>query len=204
MPARAAPVLRRVRATGRRRRPAVAALLTLLLAAGCAADPAPPPAGAPAPVGTASAAIRGLDVVFLTMMVAHTERTLEIARLARDRVTDGELRTLVAAIETTEADELVTMRTWLRTADPAATAGRHDHAGHADAADLDRLRSATGVDVDRVLREVLIAHQQAAADLARAHLATAVNPEVADLARRVEQSRTAQVQLMAGRPAAGR
>ncbi|SCG66825.1 Uncharacterized conserved protein, DUF305 family [Micromonospora echinaurantiaca] len=205
VPACAAPATARRgdRATGRRRPAGLAALLGLLLVTGCAADPAPPPAGAPAAAGTASAAVRGLDVVFLTMMVAHTERTLEIVRLVRDRLTDGELRTLVAAIETTESDELTIMRGWLRAADPAATAGRHDHAGHADAADLDRLRSATGADVDRVLREVLSAHQQAAADLARAHRATAVAPEVADLARRVEQSRTAQVELMARRPAAG-
>lgn len=206
MPVRAAPGTagRGGEVTGRRRRAALAALLGLLLVPGCAADPAPAPAGAPAPAATASAAIRGLDVVFLTMMVAHTERTLEIVGLVRDRLTDGELRTLVAAIESTESDELATMRSWLRAADPAATAGHHDHTGHADAGDLARLRSATGADVDRVLREVLTAHQQAAADLARAHRATAVAPEVADLARRVEQSRTAQVELMAGRPAAGR
>ncbi|MBM0260218.1 DUF305 domain-containing protein [Micromonospora sp. 4G55] len=122
----------------------------------------------------------------------------------RDRATDPELRTMVAAIEVTEADELATMRAWLRDAGPAATAGRHDHTGHLAApADLARLRSAPAGQVDAVLRELLGSHQQAAADLSRAHLATATSPQVRELATRVEQSRTAEVRLLTA-PAAGR
>ncbi|MGK5445366.1 DUF305 domain-containing protein, partial [Micromonospora sp. URMC 105] len=115
----------------------------------------------------------------------------------RDRVTDPELRTMVAAIEVTEADELATMRVWLRDAGPAATASRHDHRGHLAApAELARLRTAPAGQVDAVLRRLLGGHQQEAADLSRAHLATATDPRVRELARRVEQSRTAQVRLL--------
>ncbi|MEH0819700.1 MULTISPECIES: DUF305 domain-containing protein [unclassified Micromonospora] len=185
----------------------LAALATLLLAAGCADAPSPtPPASRPAPPATASAetALGGIDVVYLNMMVAHTEQTLEIVRLGRDRVTDGELRTLVTAIEVTEADELDTMRAWLRDAGPSATAGRHDHSGHlAGPADLARLRDAPAGQVDAVLRQLLGTHQQEAADLARAHRETAVSPRVRELAGRIEQSRTAEVRLLAA-PAVGK
>ncbi|WP_433532130.1 DUF305 domain-containing protein [Micromonospora sp. CA-263727] len=188
------------------------ALLAVLLAAGCggapastAGDtPAPPAAGTPATgiSGTpGTAEMTGIDLLFLSMMAGHTEQTLEIVRLVRDRLADTELRTLVAAIEVTEADELETARTWLARAGRSARAD--DHAGHGTGPEqLARLRDAPAADLDAVLIEVLSAHQQAAADLARAHLAAGTDERVRDLARRVEQSRTAQVQLMASRPAA--
>ncbi|WP_307848994.1 DUF305 domain-containing protein [Micromonospora sp. U56] len=174
------------------------ALAAPLPAAGCADAPTPQ-VTRPATAGPTDTALGTLDVVYLTMMVAHTEQTLEMVRLGRDRVTDPELRTLVAAIEVTEADELTTMRAWLRDAGPAATAGRHDHTGHLAApADLDRLRDAPAGQLDAVLRRLLGSHQQEAADLARAHVAIATSPRVRELARRVEQSRTAEVRLLTG------
>ncbi|WBB70230.1 DUF305 domain-containing protein [Micromonospora sp. WMMD812] len=181
----------------------VTPLVALLLTAGCAVGASAPPTATPAVGATPGAStapeLSGIDRLFLTMMVAHTEQTLEIVRLARDRVTDAELRTLVAAIDVTEADELATMRDWLRSAGPSAGPGRHAHDGHGvTAEELTRLRTASGPDADRVLREVLGAHQRSAADLARAHQAAGTDPGVRDLARRIEQSRTAEVRLLAG------
>ncbi|GLZ58223.1 DUF305 domain-containing protein [Micromonospora sp. NBRC 107095] len=140
----------------------------------------------------------GIDVVFLGTMVGHSERTLQIVRLARDRVRDEALRTLAAAIEATEADELTTMRGWLSTAGPGASATAHHHDGHGDDAALDRLRTAPDADVDRVLREVLADHQRSAADLARSHVDVGRDDRVRDLARRIEQSRTAEIELLRG------
>ncbi|MGW1484498.1 DUF305 domain-containing protein, partial [Micromonospora parva] len=143
-------------------------------------------------------AMSGIDVVFLGTMVGHSERTLQIVRLARDRVRDEALRTLAAAIEATEADELTTMRGWLSTAGPGASATAHHHDGHGDDAALDRLRTAPDADVDRVLREVLADHQRSAADLARSHVDVGRDDRVRDLARRIEQSRTAEIELLRG------
>ncbi|MFU8871747.1 DUF305 domain-containing protein [Micromonospora sp. SL4-19] len=183
------------------RRPFTAVLVALLLSAtGCARHPEPPvpqqtPAGAVADASTSP-----IDVLFLAMMVAHTEQTLQIVRLGLDRASDPETRTLIAAIEVTEADELSTMRGWLRDAGPSAmaAAARHDHSGHSDAAAaLARLRVAPAGEVDRVLLDALSAHQRAAADLARAQLDAGTSATVRELARRIEQSRTAEVALMA-------
>ncbi|MEU8391678.1 DUF305 domain-containing protein, partial [Micromonospora sp. NPDC048843] len=140
----------------------------------------------------------GIDVVFLSTMVGHSERTLQIVRLARDRVRDDALRTLTAAVEATEADELAVMRGWLPTSGPGASAAAHHHDGHGDDAALDRLRTAPDADVDRVLREVLADHQRSAADLAQSHVGVGRNERVRDLARRIEQSRTAEVELLRG------
>ncbi|MEU8170858.1 DUF305 domain-containing protein [Micromonospora sp. NPDC049004] len=185
-----------------------ATLLTCLVVASlltaCAGPSERPPASAapaasaavgPAPAG---AELSGIDVVFLSTMVGHTERTLQIVRLVRDRLRDDSLRTLAAAIEATEADELSAMRGWLPTTGPGVSAAGHDHAGHGDDTALDRLRAASDADVDRVLREVLADHQRAAADLARAQVGVGRNEQVRDLARRIDQSRSAEVELLRG------
>ncbi|MDX5459176.1 DUF305 domain-containing protein [Micromonospora tulbaghiae] len=197
----AGPRLRRASAAAR----PVAALLAVVLAlTGCggppAADPSPPVPSATAPAG-ADAMTSGIDALFLAMMVAHTEQTLEIVALGLDRATDPRIRTLIAAVRATETDELATMRGWLRDAGPsaAAAAARHDHSGHSDAAAaLARLRAAAPADADRVLLDVLSRHQRTAADLARAQVAAGTSERVRDLARRIDRSRTAEVELMAG------
>ncbi|MDG4779924.1 DUF305 domain-containing protein [Micromonospora sp. WMMD961] len=187
----------------------VSVLAALLLTSGCAGSPDPggpqpapaPPAGSTLAVGSASVGeLSGIDVVFLSTMVGHSERTLQIVRLARDRVRDDALRTLAAAIEATEADELAAMRGWLPTTGPGASAAAHHHEGHGDDTALDRLRTAPAPDVDGVLREVLAEHQRWAADLARAQVGVGRNEQVRDLARRIEQSRTAEVELLRGTP----
>ncbi|MEV7987221.1 DUF305 domain-containing protein [Micromonospora sp. NPDC085948] len=198
----------------RRRTRLVSLVAAVLLTGACGGSPtsSPPVVPQPAPAATASAGsggagsavagdtMSGIDVVFLTTMVGHSERTLQIVALARERVRDDALRTLAAAIEATEADELSAMRGWLPTAGPGAGAGAHQHEGHGDDAALDRLRTAPDPDVDRALREVLADHQRAAADLARAQVGVGRNEQVRDLARRIEQSRTAEVELLRGTP----
>ncbi|MEU8115126.1 DUF305 domain-containing protein [Micromonospora sp. NPDC048947] len=203
-----------------RRTPLVSLVAALLLTGACAgpptsSPPAPPQPAPASPAGSTAAgdagvgspgagasieadAMSGIDVVFLSTMVGHSERTLQIVRLARDRVRDDALRTLAAAVEATEADELAAMRGWLPTSGPGASAAAHHHDGHGDDAALDRLRTAPDADVDRVLRDVLADHQRSAADLARSHVGVGRNERVRDLARRIEQSRTAEVELLRG------
>ncbi|MET8266993.1 DUF305 domain-containing protein [Micromonospora arida] len=197
-----------------RRTPLASLVAALLLTGACAGPPTSSPSALPQPApaspagsaaGSAGAgsaieadAMSGIDVVFLSTMVGHSERTLQIVRLARDRVRDDALRTLAAAVEATEADELAAMRGWLPTTGPGASATAHHHDGHGDDAALDRLRTAPDADVDRVLRDVLADHQRSAADLARSHVGVGRNERVRDLARRIEQSRTAEVELLRG------
>ncbi|MFI1194555.1 DUF305 domain-containing protein [Micromonospora sp. NPDC020750] len=195
---------------GVRRRLAALPLAALLAVAGCAAPaavPAPPSGGTGAPPAARSARPDPADVPFLTAMVAHHDRTRVIAAESTGRVTDAELRTLVAAVDATEADELATMRRWLAAATPPGDddghAGHHAHPSGSPTADADlaRLRSAPADRFDAVLVDVLTAHQRRAAALARAHRPAAVGAEVRDLADRIERSRTAQIQLMSRLPA---
>ncbi|MFI7250299.1 DUF305 domain-containing protein [Micromonospora chalcea] len=203
MAADLSPRTRAAEPAGPRLRRASAALLAVMVTlTGCggppAADPSPPIPSATVP-GGADATVSGIDALFLAMMVVHTEQTLEIVRLGLDRATDTRIRTLIAAVRATETDELATMREWLRDAGPsaAAAAARHDHSGHSDAAaGLASLRAAAPADADRVLLDVLSRHQRTAADLARAQATAGTSERVRELARRIERSRTAEIELM--------
>ncbi|MBC8993310.1 DUF305 domain-containing protein [Micromonospora chalcea] len=205
MAADLSPRTRAAEPAGPRLRRASAALLGVMLTlAGCGGPPAadrfpPVPSATDSIPAGADATVSGIDALFLAMMVAHTEQTLEIVRLGLDRATDTRIRTLIAAVRATETDELATMREWLRAAGPsaAAAAARHDHSGHSDAAaGLARLRAAAPADADRVLVDVLSRHQRTAADLARAQVAAGTSERVRELARRIERSRTAEIELM--------
>ncbi|MCX4471976.1 DUF305 domain-containing protein [Micromonospora sp. NBC_01655] len=202
--------MRPTAAHGARRRVVALPLAALLAVAGCAAPAAAPASSSGGTGAPPAASVRPdpADVPFLTAMVAHHDRTRVIAAAAAGRVTDAELRTLVAAVDATEADELATMRRWLAAATPSGDAdghaSHHAHPGGSPTADpdLDRLRSAPADRFDAVLVAVLTAHQRRAAALARAHRPAAVGAEVRDLADRIERSRTAQIQLMSRLPAA--
>ena len=201
-------------------------LVVLLLVGGCAATgdtgagtgrPAGPPAGvgSAAPAGTSGAgsAYADADTMFLRMMVTHHQQALEIVRLAQDRATDPTIRTLAAAIEATQTDELATMKGWLQTqgGQPVSAADhQHHHAGHGlapatGADDIVRLRAKTGPAFEPALLNLLVSHQHQAAEMARTALTDGSNADVRELARRIDVSRTAQVAqlltLLGDRPA---
>ncbi|MEV0002682.1 DUF305 domain-containing protein [Micromonospora sp. NPDC050980] len=179
----------------------VAVLVVLVLGlGGCGGGGGSAGAGEGRSASAGAAATSGIDALFLAMMVAHTAQTLEIVGVGLDRVTDPQIRTLIAAIRATETDELATMRRWLSEAGPSAVAAaaRHDHTGHSwAAAGLARLRAAPAADVDAVLLDVLTDHQRTAAALAHAQVTAGTSERIRDLAIRIDRSRTAEVALMA-------
>ncbi|GGM19812.1 DUF305 domain-containing protein [Dactylosporangium sucinum] len=171
-------------------------VLTAFLLAGCAAAPAQP-----APGGTASKYYNDTDVMFSQMMVAHHGQCLELVRLARTKAVREDVRTLAAAIDVTEADELKTMQVWLEswgqppTADPSAHAG-HGGAHGTDPADIAALGALDGPEFERKFLTMLVAHQHNAVEIARMETGSGINPGALDLAKRIDQSRTAEIQQM--------
>lgn len=168
----------------------------LLLLAGCAAQP---PAPSPAP--EASTGFNQNDVMFLQMMVPHTEQGLTIVRLARDRASRDEVRLLAAAIESTQTDEKTTMSERLRDWRQPPTAPLDSHSEHGGMPaitdrEIARLRTITGPDFDRRFLNVLIAHQDDAIQLARVETATGSDQGAKALADRVDRSRSAQIRQM--------
>jgi uncharacterized protein (DUF305 family) len=174
----------------------VVPILAFLLVS-CATPAAPPPAAAPQGTG----AFNQNDVMFLQMMVPHLEQGRTIARLGRERASRTEVRTLAAAIESTESDEAASMSARLRDWRQPAKAPVNAHSDHGGMpaitdGELAALRKATGPDFDRRFLNVLIAHQDDAIQLARVETATGSDPAAKALADRIDRSRSAQIRQM--------
>ena len=190
-------------------RSAVVALIAVAVLAGCGSDPRPaapgdaaPATAVTAPVG-ASAEHNGTDVMFLQMMIVHIGQGSELARIAADRATDGEVRTLAQAISATQAEEAAMMTGWL-TGWSEPVAAQHDPAAHAShgglpAVSADQVRglsAAPPADVDRMFLTLMIGHQHNAVEWTDEVAAGGRNPETKELARRVRESRADQIALM--------
>jgi uncharacterized protein (DUF305 family) len=183
-----------------------------ILVAGCGTVTAPPgtaPSGRPATGAvTTGAATRGTpaafndaDAAFLQMMIPHHRQGMRMAGLAAERATRPEVRALGAAVAATQADEVRTMTMWLLGRGRPLDAAPHTHDDHARLhatapAGIDALGRLTGARFERTFLNMLIAHQHNAVEMARTETRTGVNPEVRDLARRIDVSRTAQIRQM--------
>ncbi|WP_432986651.1 DUF305 domain-containing protein [Dactylosporangium sp. CA-233914] len=171
-------------------------LLAAFLLAGCAAAPAQP-----APAATQQRVFNDTDVMFSQMMAAHHSQALQMVRLARSKAVRDDVRTLAAAIDVTETDELKTIQGWLGAWGQPPAADPSSHAGHGGAhgaspEDIKALESATGAGFETKFLNLLIAHQHNAIEIARMETGTGVNPGALDLAKRIDESRTAEIQQM--------
>ncbi|MGK3200185.1 DUF305 domain-containing protein [Amycolatopsis sp. MEPSY49] len=166
---------------------AVALLLT-----GCSATAAPP-------------AYNAADVMFLQMLIPQNQQGIDIVRLAVDRPLPPALKELAAAIESTQQTEIVDMRNWLRAWSQPETMDLNPgaHAGHGGmkmtSPDVvGALRTAPASEFPRKFLDVLTGQQQGAVELAQTENSAngGINAQVRDLARRVIESRTAEVKQL--------
>jgi len=191
---------------GATRRPAAAviaalssALLTVFLVVGCGGDP-PQPAAAPDRGGQA---FNPVDVMFLQMMVPHHRQGIGIARLAKHRPVNREMRLLAEAVQATQRQEARTMSGWLREWGKPASVPADAHAAHGGmpATDPGAIKAVAGTRdarFERAFLNLLIAHQDDAVQMARRELKHGHNPDVRRLARQIERSRSAQIRQMVG------
>jgi uncharacterized protein (DUF305 family) len=160
-----------------------------------------PPATASA-VASSPTGVNATDVMFVQMMLPHHRQGIQIVRLANDREPREEVRTLAAAIDTTQSAEVDMMMGWLRAwQQPETPADPHAHDAHGGVpetslAAIAALQKATGADFDRRFLDTMIAHQDDAIQLARMELATGLDPGTKDFAKRIDQSRTAEIKQM--------
>jgi uncharacterized protein (DUF305 family) len=154
---------------------------------------------------TAAPAYNAADVMFLQMLIPQNQQGIEIVRLAEDQPLPASLKDLASAIEVTQQSEIDDMKRWLRDWGQPETMAMdpHAHAGHGGmkmtAPDLvGALRTASGPDFTRKFLDVLSGQQQGAVELAQTENGAGggVNAQARDLARRVIESRTAEVKQL--------
>jgi uncharacterized protein (DUF305 family) len=165
----------------------VAALLTSVLVASAA--------GATAAPGTAArnAATYGTvrhDITFIAMLVPHHRSAVDMASVARERATTAPVRRLAAHIAEEQSRQIREMRAWLERHDaepmpPPAPVREMERQ------DLQMLRAATGVEVDRMFLMMMRPHHAQALSEAEDELEHGRNPFALGVARttRVDQAR---------------
>ena len=161
-----------------------------LLLTGCGATAAPP-------------SFNAADVMFLQMLVPQNQQGIEITRLAKDRPLDPALKELAAAIAATQQTEVDTMKGWLRAWNQPEEMAPAAHAGHGGMRTtspdlLGALKSASGPEFTRRFLDILTGQQQGAVEVARTENGPdgGTNAQARDLARRVIDSRTAEVKQL--------
>lgn len=135
------------------------------------------------------------DVEFAQMMIPHHQQAVQMAALAATRASDPELAEIAAAIKAAQSPEITTMTGWL-----TAWGQPTEHAmpgmsmsGMASDAEMQQLAAATGVDFDRMLARMMIAHHNGAIQMCGEVLTSGSDPQVKVLATTMRQGQSAEV-----------
>ncbi|MFG1946117.1 DUF305 domain-containing protein [Nonomuraea sp. NPDC048826] len=164
----------------------VLAAVALLLVVACGAGPTGDPVNAD-------------DVMFVQMMVQHHRQGIEIAGVGVEKATTEELKTLTAAVVSTQQTEVEMMLRWLHAWEQPLTPpdGAHDHHGGVPETDRKKIAALRAADpFEPELLTLLIAHQDGAVQMAAAEVRDGVNPEATRWAATVQESRKAQIEQM--------
>jgi len=113
------------------------------------------------------------DVAFMQGMIVHHQQAVDMAALVKDRTNRSELVAIAGRIESSQADEIAFMRSWLSERGEMNRMAGHMHhgdhkmAGMATPEEMRALARAKGVDFDRQFLTLMIAHHQGAIDMVK-------------------------------------
>ncbi|GAA3111213.1 DUF305 domain-containing protein [Streptosporangium carneum] len=152
------------------------------------------------PAAVAGSDYNPADVMFLQMMVPHNTEGVKLAKLAQERAVSSDVKTLAAAIATTQESEAKLMAGWLSGWKQPPTPSGNAHASHGGhgmtKAQFDALAKAPDAEFEKRFLNTLIAQQDDAVQMAKVESMAGQNAETKALAGRVEASRSAQIKQM--------
>lgn len=182
----------RPRSARRTHRLVAATLITgaLVLWAAGAAAAAPDAAHHPEGDGTVPH-----DVTFIAMLVPHHESAVEMATVARERATNDEVRKLAAHIADEQTRQISEMRAWLDRHD-AEPMPPPEPVREMEEQDLQMLREARGVEVDRMFLMMMRPHHAQAVSEAEDELEHGRDAFALDVARTTKDDQAREITLM--------
>lgn len=203
--------------TPRKPRAVVISLLLGLIVAACSsagsgATSSPAATDEGSPMSTSGAA--GLDQAFIDMMVPHHQAAVEMAKIAQDRATHEELRSLADDIVAAQESEIVQLREWRQAwFDSGETPGMDampllpgiempgmDGMPMEDTMDMtmdiEALRTAEPF--DQAFIEEMIPHHQSAIAAAEIIAATTERPELKQVAADIIKAQQREIDQMEG------
>ncbi len=145
------------------------------------------------------------DVVFMQNMIVHHQQAVDMAKLVKERTNTEELKTIAGRIESSQADEITFMQTWLKErGEPLTDAMMKDHALHmmkgmASPEALTALAAAKGADFDKQFLTLMIAHHEGALDMVEVLLdedGTAADPVLFQFVGDIESEQKAEIGKM--------
>lgn len=156
----------------------------------------------------AKASYTASDVAFMQHMIVHHQQAVDMAKLVKDRTNTPDLLTIAGRIESSQADEIAFMQTWLKergepVEDPAMK-GHAEHMHHmmkgmASPEDMKALAAAKGADFDRQFLTLMIAHHDGAVDMVEKLLdeeGTAADPVLFQFVGDVESEQKTEIGRM--------
>ncbi|ANK12246.1 DUF305 domain-containing protein [Erythrobacter neustonensis] len=156
----------------------------------------------------AQASYTPADVTFMQGMIVHHQQAVDMAKLVKDRTNTEELKTIAGRIESSQADEIAFMESWLKErGEPVADPMMKGHAEHmhhmmkgmASPEALAALAAAKGTEFDRQFLTLMIAHHDGALDMVETLLdeeGTATDPVMFQFVSDVESEQKTEIGRM--------
>ncbi|HET9440393.1 MAG TPA: DUF305 domain-containing protein [Longimicrobiales bacterium] len=188
--------------------------IVCLAASACASAPAPQPAtptpaGAQAPADTTRKGYTAADVRFMQNMIGHHAQALLLSELVESRTPRDDFHLMAERIRLSQESEIAQMQRWLQQRGeqvPPADASSHVAMGHGapmpgmlTEAELNQLRSARGVEFEKLFLQLMIKHHEGALQMVRELYAapgSGQEPELFILASDVDADQTAEIRRM--------
>ena len=136
-------------------------------------------------------------------MIPHHAQALEMVALAPTQAGSEAVRAMALRMEISQRDEIALIERWLR-ARGESTTMMHDMGmmpGMLTPEQMDRLRSASGVDFDRLFLEGMIQHHEGAVTMVQTLFATSgagQDSEIFQFANDVETDQKIEIDRMTG------
>ena len=165
-------------------------LAALALAAGLMVlAPAPAVADGPAPDRSTAK----FEIRFMQDMIDHHFMAVQMAQICQQKAVHEELRALCEQIETTQAQEIEMMQSWLQdwygtSYDPQMTNG--------DRRQLEKLASLSGAEFEIEFMQMMIKHHRAAIREASKCVDRAFHNELENLCESIIVTKAAEIQQM--------
>lgn len=159
-------------------------------------------------VKLAQASYTASDVAFMQHMIVHHQQAVDMAVLVKERTNTEDLVAIAGRIESSQADEITFMQTWLKergepVEDPKmAGHGEHMHhmmRGMASPEQMKALAAAKGTEFDRQFLTLMIAHHEGAVDMVEKLLdedGTAADPVLYQFVSDIDSEQTTEIERM--------
>lgn len=143
------------------------------------------------------------DVTFATDMIPHHRQAVMMAELAESRSDNPDVLQLAAEIRDAQDPEIQTMSGWLEewgepVPDEMDAMSGMDMPGMASDQEMADMEAASGPGFDELFLESMVTHHTGAVQMAQAEQADGQYAEAVDLAERIEQSQSVEIETMEG------